>query len=515
MSVTQPHPVWRSTIIAIGLLLGLIVIFYQQTVYYLLQRWNQLSIGEYGHGYLVLAISAYLIFYNRHRLAVLQPRPTFKAIPAVIAASLFWGLASLLDIAVLQAAGLLLLLLSVVWAVVGSQVMRVLLFPILYIGFAIPIWFPLSPLLQQLTADSVFWVIRVLDVPAYRLDYTIVLPSGRLSIAEACSGLRYLLAALTLGTLYAYLNYSRLSSRLLVVLVFAVTAVLSNLIRVFIVVYLGYSTDMQHPLVDDHLNLGWYVFAALVIILFIVEALIHKRHHPNYDEAVAPHQIAEDVRETSQGKHDTALSFVPVVMVLAVLIITTPLLLGQMHGLSQTVGISAEVSPPEEAGSWMMQASADDGWQLAFHGAHVFRYDFQNPDKQVIHLSIGLYTAQAQGNELVNELNRISDNQRWRLIYRSARRYNTGHQQVFEQLLENRDGVQRLVWYWYRVARHDTVNRYQAKGLQALGLLTGNKRAAVVAIAVDMTADKAEARRALQRFVEDMAAGIDLAVDRD
>ena len=255
---------WSIAGISIIVLLLLALIFYQQTVLYLISLWNQYETGNYAHGYLVLAISLYLIVRNRGELALLRPCPNYRALPTVLVASLLWLMAVLVDVNMMQAVALLLLLLAIVWVLLGNQVIRKLSFPILFISFAIPIWFPLSPILQNLTADVVFWTIRLMEVPAARQDNMIMLPAGTFSVEEECSGLRYLLAALTLGTLYAYLNYRTLRARVIVVLVSTTAAVLANFMRVFIVVYLGYATDMQHPYVHDHLMLGWYLFGALI-----------------------------------------------------------------------------------------------------------------------------------------------------------------------------------------------------------------------------------------------------------
>ncbi len=280
MSINQTQRAWRVAGLSVVVLLLLTTVLYWQTLLYLTSLWNEVKIGEYAHGYLVVAISVYLILQNRRTLLSLNPCPDYRALPAVLAASLLWTVAALVDVEMMQSVGLLLLVLAVVWAALGNKVTRALLFPILFIGFAIPIWFPLSPLLQNLTADTVFGIIRMLGVPALRQENVIVLPAGSLSIDEACSGLRYLMAALTLGTLYAYLNYTSFRARLVVVLVSAGAGVLANMLRVFIVVYLGYTTDMQHPLVHDHLMMGWYLFGGLVAVLLFLDARV-QRHHQN------------------------------------------------------------------------------------------------------------------------------------------------------------------------------------------------------------------------------------------
>ena len=254
--ITEQRHAWRIAAISITVLLLLTLILYQQTVLYLTGLWNQYKTGNYAHGYLVLAISVYLIVMNRKKLATLIPRSSYHALPAVFAASLLWLAAELVDVNVVQAVALLLLLLAVVWAVFGNQVTSILVFPILFLGFAVPIWFPLSPLLQDLAADVVYWAIRLVGVPASRQENLILLPAGTFSVEESCSGLRYLLAALTLGTLYAYLYYKTVHARVIVVLVSAGAAILANIIRVFIVVYAGYATEMQHHYVHDHEMLG-------------------------------------------------------------------------------------------------------------------------------------------------------------------------------------------------------------------------------------------------------------------
>jgi len=272
----HPRDAWRVAGISIAALLLLTFVLYQQTILYLIGMWNQLEEGDYGHAYLVLLISVYLIFYNRQRLVALTPCPEYRAIWAVLTASLLLMVAALVDVEMLQTVGLLLLVLSMIWALLGTRVTQILVFPILYIGFAIPIWFPLSPILQDLTADVVFWAIRLMEIPALRIENMIVLPAGRISIEEACSGLRYFLAALALGTLFAYLNYTAFSARLIVVLVSAGAAVFVNILRVFIVVYLGYTTDMQHSLISDHLMFGWYLFGGAVVILLVIDTHIYK-----------------------------------------------------------------------------------------------------------------------------------------------------------------------------------------------------------------------------------------------
>ena len=489
---------WRIAGVAIAALLLLTFVLYQQTILYLSGKWNELEIGEYGHGYLVLLISAYLIFYNRRRLETLTPCPEYRAILAVLAASMLWMVAVLVDIAMLQTVGVLLLVLSIVWAILGTRVMQVLVFPVLYIGFAIPVWFPLSPLLQDLTADVVFWVIRLLEMPALRIENMIVLPAGNLSIEEACSGLRYLLAALTLGTLFAYLNYVTFPARLIVVLVSAGAAVLANILRVFIVVYLGYATDMQHPLISDHLTFGWYLFGGVILVLLVIDRLLHRvRLHSSNK---APDTVVYKQAPCNKFK----IQFTVIVLAGVLLVSTGPAIVFWKNNQSQSARYSGQIKLPLNTGEWSVIDGDEDDWVPQYQGAIDHKLVFQNKYNREINLYLGMYPVQTQGKELIYYSNSISDDKVWHARYQRAKQYDTGRQQVLEQVLEKDDGEQRLVWYWYHVAGQDTVNKYYAKALQALGLINGKPQASIVAIAAKLDDEPEYTREILGQFAVQM-----------
>lgn len=495
MNAEQMKKTWRLAGSSIATLLLLTLVLYCQTVLYLTGLWNQLDVGEYAHGYLVLAISGYLIFNSRQRLANLVPCTEHRALLGVVTASMLWMVAALVDVQMLQTVSLLLLILALVWTVLGNQVIRVLAFPVLFIAFAIPIWFPLSPVLQNITADVVFGAIRLLSIPALRQDNMIVLPAGTLSIEEACSGLRYLLAALTLGTLYAYMNYSSLRARLIVVLVAASSAVLANILRVFIVVYLGYTTEMQHPLVADHLALGWYLFAGLVVILLFFDARLNNASSTAESIAsVAPHETA------STTCKNTPVYYFIVVMSVSILVSAAPTIVYQVRHYSFNGSTKAVPELPQDTEGWLRTDIANNGWMPVYHGAIDQKMLYKKNNDEVI-FYVGYYPTQKQGEELINDLNHISTKDRWRSVYPRPHLQSLDNRQVLEQLLDNGAKKQRLVWYWYNVAGTVTTNKYEAKALQVLGLLTGKSWGFVAAAAVDTNDDVDFTRQILKDFI--------------
>ena len=499
--------IWRSAGVAITAILVLILVLYQQSVLYLVGLWNQLESGEYAHGYLVLAISLYLVLHNRRKLASLLPSPSYWALPLVVATCLLWLLAVLVDVNMIQSVALLLLVLAVAWLILGNQVIKVLVFPILFIGFAIPVWFPLSPLLQDLTADVVFWLIRFVEVPALRQENTIMLPAGALSIEEACSGLRYLLAALTLGTLYGYLNYETFRARLSVVLISAAAAVLANIFRVFIVVYLGYTSEMQHPLVHDHLMLGWYLFGGLVVVLLLVDTfLVRHYRQAGYDDEVKQ-TIAECDPPNPVTCKKGILQYSIVLLAGAVIVSLGPVAAYVVNDQSDQQNIHVEVGLPDSIGGWKTHDASSDDWMPVYHGAITHKNVYQKDSGQVT-VYIGYYPTQRQGEELINDLNRISNVDVWRTRYPRAKSIQVGEHRVLEQVLEKINKKQRLVWYWYRVAGRITTNRYEAKALQLYGFLIGKRHSSVVAVATDLDNSPESARKLLREFIIEAGSSI-------
>ena len=495
MSWLKTNADWRHAGLSLTVLLLLVLVCYHETVANVLAKWNQLQHGEYAHGYLVLAISLYLVFMKREQLAVLRPCGSSPALIAVAVSSLLWLVAAVVDVQMVQALALLMLLMSVIWAVTGNRIARQLLLPVFFLGFALPVWSPLSPLLQELTADVVFWLARGAGVPAMRLDNLIVLPAGSLSIEEACSGLRYLLAALTLGVLYGWLNYRGTRARILVVVIAAVAAVVSNILRVFIVVYLAYTTDMQHPWVSDHLAFGWWLFGGMVVLLIVVDTLV-SRYMASRPE-VNPRPVTSVAEQAcAHGRLQRAA----VLMLTAVLVLSGPVIASLLEQQAQTGAVVATGLPAGNQG-WSGPVATTDDWMPQYHGAIVRKQAYHRNGHTVL-LYIGDYPVQSQGSELISDLNSIADQSLWRLQYAHGRPIAQGERKILEQHMMSTTGQQRLVWYWYRVAGVSTSNRYMAKLLQLYGLVLGRPEAAVLAVATDIDASMQDSRQQLKEFIE-------------
>jgi EpsI family protein len=351
----------------------------------------------------------------------------------------------------------------------------------------------------------VFWLARLCRVPVMREEHVLILPSGQLAIEQACSGLRYLLAALTLGVLYGYLNYSRGRARVIVVLVAAGAAILANILRVFIVVYLAYVTRMQHPLVSDHLSLGWMLFGGLVFLLLVLDLVLSRSGADagTTDAAIAP---------AGTCRYGTALRLMLVVASLLLILCAPALALWARQSLP--LASETPLVFPPAAQDWSGPSETRDDWMPEYHGAIAALRAYRRGSNEV-YLYIGYYPRQSQGHELINELNHIANAGVWQTEPLPERAVSVDDRPVLERVISSPTGRQRLVWYWYRVGGRQTANRYSAKALQVLGLVTGRTGASVTAVAVDIVTGEDDAKRLLHEFVSVMARPIAKMMDGD
>jgi EpsI family protein len=483
------------------LLLLLVAAAYRDTFLHVIDAWNHWDSGEYyAHGYLAVLIGIFLALRRRAALAHMTPCLYPPAMLVVGLCGLCWLLAGAIGVLLVQIALLLPLIISVVWLVAGSRIARELFAPFLILLFALPMWSPLPPLLQGMTADAVYAMTRLAGIPALQQEQLIILPAGQFMVEESCSGLSYLLAALTLGILYAVLNYRGLGARLSVVMIVGAAAILANILRVFAVVIIGYQTDMQHPMIYNHFALGWYLFGGLVLIMLLIDIRLMRGRLAATSTVTSAARMRADT-PCRHGGMAQAIS----ALLCSLLIVAGPVVARWLDQQSWQ-----EQGPGQ--GGWAGPHPMHDSWLPVYHGA-ISQRSVYHKDAHEVYLYTGFYPRQRQGSELIFDMNRIADGDAWRQSRMHGRPIKSGAHQVIEQELHDATGRRRLVWFWYRVAGHNTVNRYTAKALQLLGLVSGKPQAAVIAIAAERDADDAAVRMRLGDYLAQMNASLNRIVD--
>jgi exosortase A len=227
--------------------------------------WN--SSTAYGHCWLVLPIVAWLVWERRGVLAAWPARPApwagLLAVPVVLA----WWMADLLGIMEgrqLAAIGLVLVLLL---SVLGPRLWWALSVPLLYLVFLVPFGAFLTPALQHFTAGSITAGLRLLDIPFEANDFQITIPEGVFYVAEACAGLRFLIASVAFGVLYAVTMFRSPWRRAAFIAVACVVPILANGVRALGIVLLGHALGSAEAGAADHLIYGWVFFSSIIVLL--------------------------------------------------------------------------------------------------------------------------------------------------------------------------------------------------------------------------------------------------------
>jgi len=261
---------WRQAFPALLLLLAWTLFLYRDTGIAMVTIWARSE--TFNHAFLVPPIVLWLVWRRRQLMAAQTPRPALGAIVFIACAAFVWLLGDLVAVNAVTQLALVALLVLTVPVVLGWSVTRLIFFPLGFLFFAVPIGEFVMPQLMEWTANFTVLALRLSGVPVYREGLQFVIPSGNWSVVEACSGVRYLIASLTIGTLFAYLNYQSAKRRILFVIVSILVPIVANWLRAYMIVMLGHLSGNKLAVGVDHLIYGWLFFGVVIMLMFIIGA---------------------------------------------------------------------------------------------------------------------------------------------------------------------------------------------------------------------------------------------------
>ena len=240
---------------------------FQAEIIAAIDTWDRST--AYHHCWLVLPVAAWLGWERRHRLEGLLPQPwALAALPAMVA-GMVWLVAERLGIMEGRQLAALAVMLSLVLAVLGWPFCRAMAAPLAYLVFLVPFGAFLVPSLQRITAWMIVAGLQLLDIPHYADELTIELAAGTFLVAEACAGLRFMVASLAFGALYALVMFRAPWRRAVVMLLALVVPVLANGLRALGIVLLGHHLGSAEAAAADHLIYGWIFFSVVIALLVL------------------------------------------------------------------------------------------------------------------------------------------------------------------------------------------------------------------------------------------------------
>ena len=221
----------------------------------------------YNHCLLVGPIVAVLVWLRRRELARLTPGLWRAPLVWVAGAASAWLLGELAGVGQVRHLALIAMAQGAVAACLGRQVTRGLLFPLAYLIFLVPFGAELVPPLQQVTARLATGLLHLSGVAASLDGVFITTPAGWFEVAEACSGISFLIATVAWGALVANLLFVSPPRRVVFLAACVVLPVLANGLRAWATVAAAEWVGVERAGGIDHIVYGWIFFALVLALL--------------------------------------------------------------------------------------------------------------------------------------------------------------------------------------------------------------------------------------------------------
>jgi exosortase len=242
---TSPRTSWRE----LGVhnyvkMLIIAVLFYclfHNEIDHIVRKW--VSDSSWSHGFLIPLFSLYFINQHKTEILNLQTRPSYGGLFFLICGIVFYPLniATPSGYAYLRPIGMIATLGAIVLFLGGWRLVKYTWLPVAFLVFAVPLpqryYVKLTMPMRKLAAAVSTALLNLFSgVEATARGVVIdVIYEGQhiepLNVAEACSGMRLLMAFLALGVAMAYLHYRPIWQRIILLASTIPIAVFCNMIR--------------------------------------------------------------------------------------------------------------------------------------------------------------------------------------------------------------------------------------------------------------------------------------------
>jgi exosortase A len=381
---------WRPHLVALAALWAAILLLFARDAADIVSIW--IGSSTFNHCLLIVPIISWLVWQRRPELRRLVPAAWAPGLVPVGLGAAAWLLGEAGGIALARHAGLVLMLQGAVVACLGKAAARGLAFPIFYAVFLVPAGEEIVPLMQTLTARMSMALLGLAGVPAHLDGIFISTPAGLFVVAEACAGVKFLVAMLAYGALVANLCFRSWARRLSFIVAAILIPVAANGVRAWATIYIAQSAGADFADGFDHILYGWIFFA-------IVIALIMAAGWPFFDRRPGePWFDPEAVQPSPPSPSPPRLAATAAVaMGLAA---APPLWFAAIASAQPRA--PADIVLPTVPGWERVAAGGGRFWQPRFAGADLVRIGrYRNAAGQSADLAIAVYARQDEGRELI------------------------------------------------------------------------------------------------------------------
>ena len=478
---------WRVHLTALGgLSLALVLLFRRDAADMASIWWNS---STFNHCLLIPPIIGWLIWQRLPELRRLAPAAWAPGLALVGLGASIWLLGEAGSLGLARHLGLVLMLQGLAIACLGKAVSRGIAFPIFYALFLVPAGEELVPAMQTLTAKMSMALLAVSGVPAYIEGVFISTPTGYFEVAEACSGVKFLVAMIAYGALVANVCFRSWPRRIAFMAAAILIPILANGVRAWGTIYIAHLTTIEFAEGFDHVLYGW-VFFAVVIVLIMAAGW------PFFDRKVTDAWFEPPVLLAAPGSSRRLFG----VAAAAAAIAAAPPLWSAAVASSGTADAPA-IALPDLQGWTRISEPAARPWQPRFAGADRFvSARYRNSAGQEVDLAIAVFARQEEGRELVGfGQGAVDPSGAWAWTS-DAPPPPSGRA---ERIASN--GALREVVSFYRVGRILTGSPAAVKlETMKVRLLGGPQRAVAVLVSAQAPAEEVSPRPAIDAFLSSL-----------
>jgi exosortase len=258
-------------------------LFSRSVLQWMVSRWSDatFNIGEYSHGWLIPLVSLFALWRKRDELLAAPKAAFWPAIGLVGFGLLLHWVGARVQQPRVSLMSLVFLLWAIPFFLYGRCVAKLLVFPCFYLVFCIPLNFfdTFSFDLRIVSTVVSTWLLNGLGIEVVRSGSAIHAASGafNLEVADACSGIRSLLALTALTAAYAYFT-QRVFWKQTVLFVSAIPlAVIGNMARVTSIGVVAQGLGQDTALRYYHDYSAYVVFVVAVLLLTAFEGFLSRR----------------------------------------------------------------------------------------------------------------------------------------------------------------------------------------------------------------------------------------------
>lgn len=251
-----------------------ILVVYWDVLHQLASVWY--GDDTYSHGFFIVPLAAYFAWERRHRLANSPIHFSWFGLFVVVASIvlLIGGLRGVESF--ISRISFLTALAGAILLVFGWQVLRVLAFPLAFMLLMIPppaaVFSQVVTALQLLASNIGEFAINALDIPVLRQGNMLILANTTLEVAQACSGIRSLIALFTLGLVFG--SDPRTWVRVVIAVSAIPIAILFNGLRVASAGVAAHYYGSAGVEGLFHAFSGWVVFLVTVLLMMALQRLL-------------------------------------------------------------------------------------------------------------------------------------------------------------------------------------------------------------------------------------------------